>query len=123
MNAETMSAFLRQVSQAHPVDLIVMVVDGASSHRANDLVVPEDVRLVSWPPYAPEMNPQEHSWDDERYKESQDRMLLAVDETNCQLYQGMMGSAADRQRLRTLTAWPRMVGFYLREGLKCSATS
>jgi hypothetical protein len=31
-----MGEFLQQVSQAHPVDLIVVVVDEASSHKATD---------------------------------------------------------------------------------------
>ncbi|MHB1744494.1 MAG: hypothetical protein ACYCRE_06940 [Acidobacteriaceae bacterium] len=34
-----MGEFLTQVSQAHPTDLIVMVLDGASSHTAKDLVI------------------------------------------------------------------------------------
>ena len=44
MNTTQMSAFLAQVSQAHPQEFIVMVVDGASSHRAKDLVVPANIR-------------------------------------------------------------------------------
>ncbi len=36
-----------------------MVVDGASSHRAKELIVPENVRLISLPGYSPELNPQE----------------------------------------------------------------
>ena len=37
MNAEQMTLFLSQVSAAHPEDFIVMVLDGASSHKAKDL--------------------------------------------------------------------------------------
>src|SRR5947207_489059 len=39
MNTAQMAAFLSQVSQAHPQEFLVMVVDGASSHRAKELVV------------------------------------------------------------------------------------
>jgi len=45
MNTEQMEVFLAQVSAAHPADFIVMVVDGASSHRAKALEVPENIRL------------------------------------------------------------------------------
>ena len=31
MNTETFSSFLAQVSEAHPNDFLVMIVDGASS--------------------------------------------------------------------------------------------
>jgi len=34
MNTVQMAAFLSQVSQAHPQEFLVMVVDGASSHKA-----------------------------------------------------------------------------------------
>jgi len=41
-----------------------MVVDGASSHKAKELIVPENVRLIPLPGYSPELNPQEHIWDE-----------------------------------------------------------
>src|ERR1017187_2208403 len=47
MNTEQMGSFLAQVSAAHPEDFIVMAVDGASSHVAKALVVPENIRLMS----------------------------------------------------------------------------
>ncbi|PYU68725.1 MAG: hypothetical protein DMG49_15335 [Acidobacteria bacterium] len=62
MNTAQMTAFLSQVSQAHPQEFIVIVVDGASSHKGKELVVPENVRLIPLPAYSPELNPQEHTW-------------------------------------------------------------
>jgi len=56
MNTERMEAYLAQVAQAHPGEFIVMVVDGASSHVAKALVVPENIRLLRLPAYAPELN-------------------------------------------------------------------
>ena len=41
MNTAQMAVFLSQVSQAHSQEFIVMVVDGASSHKAKALVIPE----------------------------------------------------------------------------------
>lgn len=68
MNTVHMSEFLAQVSAAHADEFIVMVVDGASSHVAKDLVVPHNMQLLKLPPYAPELNPQEHVWDELREK-------------------------------------------------------
>ena len=68
MNTENMSRFLAKVSVAHPNDLILMVVDGASSHRAKDLTVPSNIILQGMPPYSPELNPVEHLWDHVREK-------------------------------------------------------
>jgi hypothetical protein len=42
MNTANMSSFLAQVHARHRRDFMVMVVDGASSHVAKDLVVPEN---------------------------------------------------------------------------------
>jgi hypothetical protein len=56
MNTEQMNAFLTQVSQAHPREFIVIVVDGASSHKSKDLIVPENMRLLALPGYSPELN-------------------------------------------------------------------
>ena len=61
MNTEQMSNFLSRVSNAHPDDFIVMVLDVASSHKAKELQRPENIRLVGLPPYSPEFNPQEHN--------------------------------------------------------------
>src|SRR5882762_5133974 len=40
MNTERMNEFLAQVSTAHRRDLIIMILDGASSHRSKDLAIP-----------------------------------------------------------------------------------
>lgn len=55
MNTNRMSGFLGQVSQAHRRDFIIMVLDGASSHKSKELEVPENIRLLPLPPYAPEL--------------------------------------------------------------------
>ncbi len=73
MNTERMGDYLSQVALAHPREFIVMVIDGASSHVAKDLAVPENIRLLRLPAYAPELNPQEHVWDEVR--ENNDRNL------------------------------------------------
>ena len=53
MNAVLMGEFLDQVSRDHPDEFIVMVVDGACSHKAKDLGVPENIHLVPLPAYPP----------------------------------------------------------------------
>ena len=45
-----------------------MFLDGAGWHRANDLIVPENMRLEALPPYSPQLNPVEHIWDEIREK-------------------------------------------------------
>jgi transposase len=68
MNTEHMSKFLGQIRTAHPDDHILMVVDGASSHKSGELKIPEGMTLLSLPPYSPELNPVESLWDYVREK-------------------------------------------------------
>lgn len=113
MNTQRMSEFLVQVSQAHPKELIVMVVDGASSHKAKDLVIPENIRLIPLPPYAPELNPQEHVWDELREKAFPNRVFNHLDGVIQQLEQALPSLAANHPGLRSLTAWPWIVSLNL----------
>ena len=75
MNTERMSEFLGASRSRTPAEFMVMVVDGASSHVAKDLVVPENIRLLRLPAYAPELNPQEHVWDEIREKQFPNRVF------------------------------------------------
>lgn len=68
MNTENMSRFLELVRNAHPDDHILMIVDGASSHKGAKLIVPKNMTLLGMPPYSPELNPVENLWDHVREK-------------------------------------------------------
>jgi len=113
MNTARMGESLVQVSRAHPADLIVMVLDGASSHKAKELVIPENIRLLALPPYAPELNPQEHVWDELREKEFPNRVFNHLDAVVQQLEHGLPSLAADSEGLRSLTAWPWIISLNL----------
>jgi hypothetical protein len=106
MNTARMSEFLAQVSAAHQRELIVMILDGASSHIAKALVIPKNIRLVRLPAYAPELNPQEHLWDELREKEFPNRVFADMPSVVRQLKTGLPRLAADRKRLRSITNWP-----------------
>ena len=113
MNTEKMTAFLAQVSAAHDNEFIVMVVDGASSHVSKDLAIPENIRLLRLPPYAPELNPQEHVWDEIREKEFPNRVYSDLTGVIRQLEAGLPRLAANTKRLHSLTAWPWIVSLNL----------
>ena len=109
MNTVQMSAFLSQVSAARHDEFIVMVVDGASSHVSKELVVPENVRLLRLPPYAPELNPQEHIWDELREKEFPNRVFADLAGVTRQLESGLPRLATNAESVRDITAWPWIV--------------
>ena len=49
-------------TKQYPEDLILLVCDGAAWHRSKSLVCPSNIRLLTIPPYTPEMNPIEQIW-------------------------------------------------------------
>jgi transposase len=66
-----------------------MGVDGASSHVSQELIVPETMGLVGLPPYAPELNPQEHVWDELREKLFPNRVFAKLQDVIDQLEVGL----------------------------------
>ena len=109
-----MNEFLEQVSQLYAGDFIVTILDGASSHRGKELVVPENIRLLPLPAYSPELNPQEHLWDEIREKEFPNRVFDSMAGVKKQLRSGLARLARDRIRLRSITAWPWIVKLNLK---------
>jgi hypothetical protein len=55
---------LDEFAQAFPDRLNLLVLDKRGGPTAKQLVIPENVRLVWLPPYAPELNPIERVWRD-----------------------------------------------------------
>ena len=113
MNTAQMNGFLLQVSQAHAQEFIVMVVDGASSHKAKELVVPENIRLIRLPGYSPELNPEEHIWDEVREKAFPNLVLDSMDLVVARLKAELSVLAAEPDRVRSIAAWPWIVSLNL----------
>jgi transposase len=106
MNTENMTRFLAQVSQAHKEEFIVMVVDGASSHRSKDLVIPENVALVRLPPYSRELNPAEQIWNILRRNYFANRIFESLNGATAQAEFGLAEMAANKASVKSLTNWP-----------------
>ena len=114
MNTQRMNEFLEQVSRRHSSDFIVMVVDGASSHRGKELIIPENIRLLPLPAYSPELNPQEHLWDEIREKQFPNRVFDSLDAVKKQLKSGLVRLAKNRNCVHSITAWPWIVTLILK---------
>jgi hypothetical protein len=113
MNTEQMNAFLARVSQAHEEEFIVIVLDGASSHKSKDLTIPENIRLIALPAYSPELNPQEHIWDEVREKAFPNLVLDQMAAVVQRLNEEMSAFASDAKRVQNVTAWPWIISLNL----------
>ncbi len=64
-DTEAMNEHLKEIStQVEPGSHALLVCDGAGWHqRGKKLIVPDNISLLSLPPYSPELNPMEKVWD------------------------------------------------------------
>lgn len=106
VNSDCMQIFLDEVAARHPADRILMVVDGAGWHKSGMLSIPENIRLASLPPYAPELNPVEHIWDDLREKSFHNRVFDSIDALEDHLETSLKNMELNKERVRSIVAWP-----------------
>lgn len=106
MNTESMGKFLKRVSEAHNEDFIVMVLDGAPSHKGKELQVPENMSLVFLPPYSPELNPVERLWNILRRDYFANRVFDSLNAATLQAEHGLAHIATNKEALKSLTNWP-----------------
>jgi hypothetical protein len=107
MLSEVLAAFAREVG-AGPGKRVLLVLDGAGWHVADDLVVPDGVELEFLPPYSPELQPAERLWPptDEVVA---NRHFEDLDEIDAVVGERCRGLADDPDRLRGQTLfhwWP-----------------
>jgi transposase len=63
VNTQAMNAHLAEISRSvAPGAHAVLVLDGAGWHGSDALVVPDNLSLLTLPPYSPELNPVENVW-------------------------------------------------------------
>src|SRR5215467_3041154 len=101
-----MNVFLAQVAQDFADDFIVMQVDQAGWHRAKELQVPENMRLIFQPAYSPEVNPVEHLWEEVREKYLHNRIFSSLEELIEVLCQALTELTEDKERLRSMMFFP-----------------
>lgn len=106
MNTESMNRFLEQVSEAHQSDFIVMVLDGASSHKRKELKIPVNMAFVRLPPYSPELNPAEQIWNSLRKNYFANKVFDSLDAATKQAEQGLSNMAANQEAMKSLSNWP-----------------
>jgi len=105
VNSACMQLFLDEVAARYPGEHVVMVIDGAGWHRSNTLQSPPNVRLLFLPPYAPELNPIEHVWDELREKFFHNRVFKSIDALEDHLENALHTLECRPEQIRTIVAW------------------
>jgi transposase len=113
VNTQCMQLFINEVSQRHPHERIVMVIDGAGWHRSDALKAPENIYLLKLPPYAPELNPIEHLWDELREKFFHNRVFKSLDALEDHLVLALKTLEETPHTVSSIVSWPWIVAALL----------
>ena len=68
MDDGCLEIFLDELSKTYPEHHLLIVLDGAPSHRSEQIAHPENISLVMLPPYSPELDPAERWFGEFRRK-------------------------------------------------------
>ena len=99
-----MQIFRDEIACRHPNDNITMVLDGAGCHKSTEFQLPDNLRLLFLPPYSPELNPQEHLWDELREKHFHNRVFDSIDALEDQLVSALRSLEDAPDRVQSMTA-------------------
>lgn len=113
VNTACMQLFLDEVARRHPDEHIVMVIDGAGWHSSGALKAPANICLLALPPYAPELNPIEHIWDELREKFFHNKVFASLDALEDQLALALKSLEDNPSTVSSIVSWPWIMEAYL----------
>ena len=109
VNTHCMQLFLNEVGARHLGQNIVMVLDGAGWHSSKSLIAPPNIRLLALPPYAPELNPVEHIWDELREKCFHNKVFDSLNALEDDLAFGLLAMENTPEVVKSIAAWPWII--------------
>lgn len=105
VNGDCMQFFVDEIAARYPHENIVMVMDGAGWHKSQTMILAENMRILFLPPYSPELNPQEHVWDELREKFFHNRAFDSLDALETHLESALKSLESNQETMRSITGW------------------
>ena len=105
-DTECFQIFLNILAKKFSRRQILLVLDGAGNHSSGELVIPANVTLAFLPPYSPELNPQEHIWDEIREKIFKNYAAKSMDEVCDKLVEAALYIERNPQMVKSITSFP-----------------
>lgn len=62
LNSTCFQLFMNELSAQFKHDFMIMLTDNASAHKAKKLIIPDNMVILPFPAYCPELNPIERLW-------------------------------------------------------------
>ena len=105
MDGGCLQSFLEGLSEAYYSDHhLLVVLDGAPSHRSEEIVCPENVDFLRLPAYSPELDPVER-WFQEFRRELSNKAFETLELLQQALGQALLPYWEEPARLRRLTGF------------------
>ena len=104
-NTECMNYFLEDLSKRYPKSMILLALDGATWHRSDSLVIPDNIQLFFLPPATPEMNPIEQIWKEIRKRGFKNKIFKTLDKVIDRLCDTILSLSADTIKSITGRDW------------------
>jgi transposase len=104
MDAGCLQIFLDQLAKSYPDHHLLIVLDGAPSHRSESIVHPHNISLLMLPPYSPEMDPAER-WFQEFRRKLSNRTFESVALLQEALTRALVPYRKNRALLKRLTGY------------------
>jgi transposase len=82
-----------------------MVVDGAGWHKSKCFAMPANLKLLFLPPYSPELNPQEHIWEELREKSFYNQTFDTLDLLEDNLVESLKILETQYDTIKGITGW------------------
>jgi transposase len=105
-DTECFQIFLDTLSKKFHRQHILLVIDGAGNHNSGDLVIPHNITLAFLPPYSPELNPQEHIWEEIRETIFKNCAARSMDEVCDKLVEAALYIERNPKMVKSMTSFP-----------------
>ena len=105
VDSAAMSIFLYEIGKRHSDKIILMFMDQAGWHRANDLKIPKNIKLIWLPACSPELNPTEHLWDELREKWFHNITFDSLSAVEDRLVDGLLDLENNKDLVQSLTGF------------------
>lgn len=113
VNTLMMSLFLEEVSNRHSEEFILMIMDQAGWHKAKELKIPANMRIIWLPAYSPQCNPVEHLWDEIREKWFDNKAFDSLDAVEDMLITALSTLESDKNRVLRLAGFNWLISIRL----------
>lgn len=105
MDSVCMNLFLAEIAARHKDEFILLIYDGASCHKPGVLNIPENMTIITLPPYSPELNPVENIWEEIREKFFQNMVFDSLDAVEICLSEAMVAMESKPNVVKSISGF------------------